>query len=112
MVYRARHAERRLAHYADSEMADYISMAKYARYRPDLGRREVFAEGVERVRDMHLEFFAGRLESRMPASLPADVAELAGENAASSRPRCAARASTGSSATPSSGWQPSRSCPA
>lgn len=80
MVYRARHAERRLAHYADSEMADYISMAKYARYRPDLGRREVFAEGVERVRDMHLEFFGGRLESRMPASLPADVAGLAGAN--------------------------------
>jgi len=62
-------------------MADYIAMAKYARYRPELGRREIFTEGVERVRDMHLGFFAAKLESRLPATLPADVAELAGSEA-------------------------------
>ena len=61
MLYRARQSERRLAHYADNGMSDYIAMAKYARYRPELGRREIFAEGVERVRDMHLQFFAAKL---------------------------------------------------
>ncbi|HWA86081.1 MAG TPA: ATP cone domain-containing protein [Opitutus sp.] len=81
MLYRARRAERRLVHYADNGMADYIAMAKYARYRPDLGRREVFAEGVGRVRDMHLEFFADKLARQTPKSLPADVASLAGKNA-------------------------------
>jgi len=79
MLYRARRAERRLTHYADSGMADYIAMAKYARYRPELGRREVFTEGVERVRDMHLQFFAAKLLCEVPAVLPPDVTELAGE---------------------------------
>jgi ribonucleoside-diphosphate reductase alpha chain len=79
MLYRARRSERRLTHYADNGMADYIAMAKYARYRPELGRREVFTEGVERVRDMHLGFFAAKLARETPATLPADVAELAGE---------------------------------
>jgi len=82
MLYRARRAERRLAPYADSGMADYIAMAKYARYRPELGRREVFTEGVERVRDMHLAFFADRLERRLPPAPPSAVAELTGPNAA------------------------------
>ncbi len=81
MLYRARHAERRLVHYADNGMSDYIAMAKYARYRPDLGRREIFSEGVERVRDMHLSFFATKMDRQVPATLPADVAELAGKNA-------------------------------
>lgn len=80
MLYRVRHAERRLVHYADNGMPDYIAMAKYARYRPDLGRREIFTEGVERVRDMHLAFFADRIERQLPVTLPADVAELAGKN--------------------------------
>lgn len=81
MLYRARHAERRLVHYADNGMADYISMAKYARYRPELGRREIFSEGVERVRDMHLEFFGEKLTREMPRTLPADIAALAGRSA-------------------------------
>jgi ribonucleoside-diphosphate reductase alpha chain len=81
VLYRARHAERRLAHYPDNGLADYIAMAKYARYRPDLGRREIFTEGVERVRDMHLTFFADTLAKTVPAKLPTDVAALAGENA-------------------------------
>jgi ribonucleoside-diphosphate reductase alpha chain len=78
MLYRARHSERRLTHYADSGMSDYIVMAKYARYRPELGRREVFVEGVERVRDMHLKYFSDRLARALAAELPAEVAELAG----------------------------------
>ncbi len=81
MLYRARHAERRLTQYANNGLADYIVMAKYARYRPELGRREIFIEGVERVRDMHLGFFASRLERRVPAELTAAVAELAGGQA-------------------------------
>ena len=81
MLYRARHAERRLTSYANNGLSDYIAMAKYARYRPELGRREIFTEGVERVRDMHLQFFAAKLERRLPAELPADIAELAGAKA-------------------------------
>ncbi len=79
MLYRARHAERRLAHYEDNGLADYIAMAKYARYRPELGRREIFTEGVERVRDMHLTFFADRLTHVLPegSGMPADVRSLA-----------------------------------
>ncbi len=82
MLYRARHAERRLTAYAYNGLSDYIAMAKYARYRPELGRREVFVEGVERVRDMHLGFFAAKLERTVPAELPADLRELAGGQAA------------------------------
>jgi ribonucleoside-diphosphate reductase alpha chain len=81
MLYRARHAERRLTHYTNNGLSDYIAMAKYARYRPELGRREIYTEGVERVRDMHLQFFAAKLDRRLPAELPADVAELAGAKA-------------------------------
>jgi len=81
MLYRARRAERRLVHYTDNGMADYIAMAKYARYRADLGRREIFSEGVERVRDMHLTFFADKLDRQVPKTLPADVVALAGKNA-------------------------------
>ncbi|HWL16247.1 MAG TPA: ATP cone domain-containing protein, partial [Opitutus sp.] len=80
MLYRARHAERRLAQYADNGMADYIAMAKYARYRPELGRREIFVEGVERVRDMHLEFFGPKLDLQVPLAFTPDVVELAGKN--------------------------------
>lgn len=81
MLYRARRAEHRLVHYADNGMADYIAMAKYARYRPELGRREVFSEGVDRVRDMHLAFFQDRLDRRAPERLADDVAQLAGHQA-------------------------------
>lgn len=81
VLYRARQAEHRLTRYADNGMADYIAMAKYARYRPELGRREIFAEGVARVRDMHLEFFAAKLARAASEQLPADVVALAGGNA-------------------------------
>jgi ribonucleoside-triphosphate reductase (thioredoxin) len=81
VLYRARQSERRLAHYPDNGMPDYIAMAKYARYRREFGRREVFTEGVDRVRDMHLEFFADKLARQLPTELPPDSAELAGEAA-------------------------------
>lgn len=83
ILYRARHAERRLSRYTDGSlsMADYIAQSKYARYRPELGRRETFGEGVDRVRDMHLTYFADKASVRFPSELPADVAELAGDNA-------------------------------
>ena len=38
-------------------ISDYIHASKYARYRPDLGRREVYLETVARVEDMHLGRF-------------------------------------------------------
>ncbi|MCF7687387.1 MAG: recombinase [Cephaloticoccus sp.] len=81
MLYRARRSERRLTQYANNGLADYIAMAKYARYQPELGRREIFTEGVERVRDMHLQFFAEKLARKIPAQLPALVRELAGAKA-------------------------------
>ena len=81
MFYRERRALTRLATYPDSGLADYIAMAKYSRYRPELGRRETFAEGVERVTEMHLKFFRHKNSTRVPASLPAPIAELAGPNA-------------------------------
>lgn len=77
----ARRAERRLVRFPENGLADYIAAAKYAKYRPELGRREIFAEGVARVRDMHRKFFAGRLELRVPGSLPPEIAGLAGDKA-------------------------------
>ncbi len=38
-------------------LADYMIPAKYARYREDLGRREVFSEAVDRVEGMHTRRF-------------------------------------------------------
>lgn len=81
VLYRARQSERRVVHYPDNGLADYISMAKYARYRADLGRREVFTEGVERVRDMHLTFFGDKLERQVGDALSPEVTQLAGSHA-------------------------------
>lgn len=81
VLYRARQSERRVVHYADNGLADYIAMAKYARYRPELGRREIFTEGVERVRDMHLTYFGEKLERHAAKSFGADVTQLAGSHA-------------------------------
>ncbi len=38
-------------------ISNYIHASKYARYIPELGRREVYAETVNRVKDMHLARF-------------------------------------------------------
>jgi ribonucleoside-diphosphate reductase alpha chain len=81
MLYRERHALTRLAEYNQSGLADYIAMAKYSRYRAELGRRETFTEGVERVAEMHQTFFQAKLSQRLPAELPAAITALAGDNA-------------------------------
>jgi ribonucleoside-diphosphate reductase alpha chain len=81
ILYRARRAEKRLRSYDSNGLADYIALSKYARYRPELGRREVFPEAVGRVRDMHLTFFKDKLALRAPEQLPAELVELAGPNA-------------------------------
>jgi ribonucleoside-triphosphate reductase (thioredoxin) len=39
-------------------LQDFIAISRYARYSPDLRRRETWAEAVGRVRDMHLTHFA------------------------------------------------------
>ena len=77
IVYRERQAAHRLHHYADNGLADYIACAKYARYRADLGRRELFPEAVSRVESMHLRFFESRLERRIGGDLGATPAEVA-----------------------------------
>lgn len=59
IVYRQRRAEERAASTPDPKaIAQYIHASKYARYREDLGRREVYEETVARVEDMHLRKFA------------------------------------------------------
>lgn len=40
-----------------SGVADYIHASKYAKYVPELGRREVYAETVARVERMHIKRF-------------------------------------------------------
>ncbi len=67
IIFRERKSARRLNHYDENGLADYIATAKYARYRPELGRRELFPEAAERVRGMHRQFFAARLDRPLPA---------------------------------------------
>jgi ribonucleoside-diphosphate reductase alpha chain len=83
IIFRERKSARRLNHYEENGLADYIATSKYARYRPELGRRELFAEAAERVRGMHRQFFAARLGTPLPAPrydspvLPEDRERLA-----------------------------------
>lgn len=67
IIYRAGKAAKRLMHFRENGLSDYIATAKYARYRPDLGRRESFAEASRRVMAMHLEHFRDKLALRLPA---------------------------------------------
>lgn len=46
-----------------SALSEYVASTRYTRYREDLGRLETWEEAVERVRDMHLEFYADKLSS-------------------------------------------------
>jgi ribonucleoside-diphosphate reductase alpha chain len=46
-----------VAHSANG-MQDFIAISRYARYSPDLRRRETWMEAVDRVRDMHLAHYA------------------------------------------------------
>ena len=45
-----------------SAVQDYMLASRYARYLPDLGRRETFAEAVARVRDMHVRRYPAAKE--------------------------------------------------
>ncbi len=66
IIYRAKKAAQRLTHWPENGLSDYIATSKYARYRPDLGRRESFPEAARRVMAMHLEHFKDRLTLRVP----------------------------------------------
>ena len=68
---------RRLRHHEDNGLAAYIACAKYARYRPELGRRESFLEVVARVEAMHREFFGEKLARRIGSDMAATGADPA-----------------------------------
>lgn len=75
--YRTLRAERRPKRHGDCGLAEYIAVSRYARYRPDLGRREIWPESVRRVRDMHLRRFASRAARKPePQEVDAVAAEL------------------------------------
>jgi len=46
--------------FSQNGLSEFIAVAKYARYRSDLKRRETFSEIVERVEKMHLRRFANK----------------------------------------------------
>lgn len=58
IIYRTKQAELRPHHYAENGLQDFIAISRYSRYRKSLGRREIWEEAVERVRNMHLRKFA------------------------------------------------------
>ena len=39
-------------------LSDYVYQSKYSLYREDLGRKEVWKESVQRIKDMHLTHLA------------------------------------------------------
>jgi len=57
VIYRHERAKLRASRQKpdDNAPADYIHLAKYAKYRHEWKRREVYAETVNRVKDMHLK---------------------------------------------------------
>lgn len=59
ILYRAKHQELRLKTHDSSLIQDYIVATKYARYIPELKRRETWEEITERVKVMHLKKFHG-----------------------------------------------------
>ncbi len=58
VVYRTLKGELRPRHHEANGLQDFIAISRYARYRADLGRREIWPETAERVRNMHLRMFA------------------------------------------------------
>lgn len=81
ILYRQKKAELRIQHYPDNGLADFIAVSRYARFRPDLGRRETFPEAVARVARMHRDKLGkGRLRRKLakllrqlPAGNPSNV---------------------------------------
>jgi ribonucleoside-diphosphate reductase alpha chain len=64
VVYRTLRDEARPRSHEQNGLQDFIAVSRYARYRPDLSRREVWSEAAERVRNMHLRMFAPRATSQ------------------------------------------------
>ena len=64
ILYRQKRNEARQARKAPdtSAIADYIHFSKYAKYQPDLLRRELYPETVERVEGMHLRKYPALAE--------------------------------------------------
>ncbi len=65
VLYRAKKSEARIAKHGVSGISDYIAMSKYARYREDLGRRELWPEAAKRVFDMHRARFEPLLQNEV-----------------------------------------------
>lgn len=65
VLYRARQAGQRPRHFEQNGLQDFIAISRYSRYREDLGRRELWEEAVERVRNMHLRRFAPLATARL-----------------------------------------------
>lgn len=59
--YRIKRASRKLKTHDQTVMSDYIVQSKYARYIPELKRREIFPEIVSRPEQMHLKTFSSYL---------------------------------------------------
>jgi ribonucleoside-triphosphate reductase (thioredoxin) len=61
ILYREEHKKARNKRLRPDAAAiqDYMLVSRYARYLPEKGRRETFAEAVNRVRDMHLRRYKG-----------------------------------------------------
>ncbi|MDH3982068.1 MAG: ATP cone domain-containing protein, partial [Kiritimatiellaceae bacterium] len=59
ILYREEHKQARNQRLRPDATAiqDYMLASRYARFLPELGRRETYAEAVGRVRDMHLRQF-------------------------------------------------------
>lgn len=72
--YRTQRAERRPKRHGDCGLSEYIAVSRYARYRHELGRREIWPESVRRVRDMHLRRFASMAAQKPEAASAAAVA--------------------------------------
>lgn len=58
IIYRAERARLRPVRHDLNGLSDYIAAAKYARFSPEKGRREIWKETVQRVKEMHLRRFA------------------------------------------------------
>ena len=65
VLYRAKKSDARIARHGVSGISDYIAMSKYARYREDLGRRELWPEATKRVFDMHRSRFSALLSKEV-----------------------------------------------
>ena len=78
VVYRLLKSELRPRHHEANGLEDFIAVSRYARFRADLGRREIWPEAAERVRNMHLRMFAPHATA-LPRSSMIDQLRADGE---------------------------------